>query len=159
MPLPNIEPIMFTMLPFAKKYGSVAGFIFAFTAILAIDFVTGMVGIWTVITSITYGVIGIFAAQYLMSKKNKTRYYVGFAVIGTIIYDAITGVGMGMFFFGQTLQFTVLGQIPFTIYHLIGNVGFSALFSALIYKAVVDNPKLDTNAVYDKFKNMLSIKM
>ena len=95
MPIPNIEPIMFTMMPFAKKYGKMAGFIFAFSAIIAIDFITGIVGIWTAVTSITYGAIGIFAAQYLYQKKNKTKYYVGYAILGTLSYDEITGIGMG----------------------------------------------------------------
>ncbi|MBT3582828.1 hypothetical protein HN924_02620 [Candidatus Woesearchaeota archaeon] len=156
MPIPNIEPIMFTMMPFAKKYGKMAGFIFAFSAIIAIDFITGIVGIWTAVTSITYGAIGIFAAQYLYQKKNKTKYYVGFAILGTLAYDAITGIGMGTLLFGQTLQFTILGQIPFTIYHLIGNVSFAALFSGLIYKFIVANPKLDTDVVYDKIKTKFS---
>jgi len=112
MPLPNIEPIMATMMPFAKKYGKLAAFIFASTAIIVLDFVTGMVGIWTAVTAITYGFVGVFAAQYLYKKKNKVRYYVGFAILGTILYDAITGIAMGTLLFEQTLMVTVLGQIP-----------------------------------------------
>jgi hypothetical protein len=154
MPLPNIEPIMATMMPFAKKYGKIAAFIFASTAIIVLDFVTGIVGIWTAVTAITYGFVGVFAAQYLYKKKNKVQYYVGFAILGTILYDAITGIGMGTLLFGQTLKVTVLGQIPFTIYHLMGNVSF-ALFSAFLYKAIVDNPQLNTDQVYNTIKSRI----
>jgi len=154
MPLPNIEPIMATMMPFAKKYGKLAAFIFAFAAIVVLDFITGIVGIWTAITAITYGFVGVFAAQYLYKKKNKIHYYVGFAIVGTILYDIITGIGMGTLLFGQTLKITILGQIPFTIYHLIGNVSF-ALFSAFLYKSIVDNPQFNTDQIYNTLKAKL----
>jgi hypothetical protein len=70
------------------------------------------------------------------------KHFVGFAVVGTLLYDLATALLFG-FQFGQTLEATLLGQIPFTAYHLLGNVVFAAVFSPLVSKYVVENEALD----------------
>ncbi|MFH1258011.1 MAG: hypothetical protein V1658_03670, partial [Candidatus Micrarchaeota archaeon] len=137
MPLPNIEPIMATMLPFAKKYGKIAGFVFASVALASFDFISGRLGMWTIYCAIAYGAIGFAAGKYFANKKtHKMRYYLGFGVIGTIFYDAVTALLFG-FQFGQPLAVTIAGQIPFTLYHLMGNMAMIAILSPLVTMAIV----------------------
>jgi uncharacterized membrane protein len=144
---PNIEPIMSTMMPFSKKWGWVSGMAFSLLAILSFDILTGTLGIWSLVTASTYALLGIFAGLYLKNKENKIRYYVQFSIIATIVYDAITGIGIGMLFFNQTFLATFMGQIPFTLYHLSGNIILSIVVSPLLYKWVIVNPKLETQQI------------
>ncbi len=147
---PNVEPIMSSMMPFSKKWGWLSGMIFCLLAILSFDILTGTLGIWSMVTAGTYALLGVCAGLYLKKKKNKIIYYVGFSIVGTIIYDAITGIGIGMLFFSQSFMVTFMGQIPFTLYHLAGNIVLSIVVSPLLYKWVITNPKLETQQVLNK---------
>jgi uncharacterized membrane protein len=147
---PNVEPIMSTMMPFSKKWGWLSGMIFGLLAILSFDLLTNTLGIWSLVTAGTYALLGIFAGLYLKNKENKIRYYVAFSIIATIIYDAITGIGIGMLFFNQSFITTFTGQIPFTLYHLGGNIVLSSIVSPILYKWVINNSQLETQHVLNK---------
>lgn len=147
---PNVEPIMSTMMPFSKKWGWLSGMIFGLLAILSFDILTGTLGVWSLVTAGTYALLGAFAGLYLKNTENKIRYYVGFSIIATIIYDAITGIGIGMLFFDQSFIVTFTGQIPFTLYHLGGNIVLSSVVSPLLYRWVITNPRLETRYVLNK---------
>ncbi|PIX62621.1 hypothetical protein CO057_02635 [Candidatus Uhrbacteria bacterium CG_4_9_14_0_2_um_filter_41_50] len=146
---PNVEPIMATMMPFAKKWGQISGFAFAVAAVLGFDLLTGTLGTWSLITASTYGLIGVAAGVYLNNKENKTRHYLLFAFVATIIYDAITGVVMGTLLFHMPLWVTITGQIPFTLYHLAGNIALAAVLSPLLFKWVVNNRKMETGYLWN----------
>ena len=133
--------------------GKLAGLFFTLLAILSFDLITGTLGVWSIMTAGTYAILGIAAGFYFKNKENKARYYIGFSVVGTLIYDAITGIGTGMLFFKQSFMLTLMGQIPFTLYHLAGNIAFAAIISPLLYKWVLDNPQLETQPVLDKVKS------
>lgn len=154
--IPNIEPMMATIMPFAKKFKALSGFVFGFFSIVVYDIFTSGIGVWTWVTAVMYGLVGVFASLYLEKKKNKARYYIGYSVVATLVYDAVTGIGIGMLFFHQTFMVTFLGQIPFTALHLAGNIAFAGLLSPLIYKWVIENKNLETTAVYNKVKNAFS---
>jgi len=147
---PNVEPIMSTMMPFSKKWGWLSGMIFSLLAILSYDIMTGALGIWSLVTAGTYALLGVFAGLYLKNKENKIRYYVGFSIIATIVYDAITGIGIGMLFFDQPFATTFIGQIPFTLYHLGGNIVLSSVVSPLLYKWIITNQKLETQQIVNR---------
>jgi uncharacterized membrane protein len=147
---PNVEPIMSTMMPFSKKWGWLSGMVFCLLAILVFDLLTGTLGVWTLVTAVTYAMLGVFAGLYLKNKENKIRYYVGFSIVATIVYDAITGIGMGMLLFNQPFMETLTGQIPFTLYHLGGNIVLSMVVSPLLYKWVIANPKLETRQIISR---------
>ncbi len=85
----------------------------------------------------------MFSAWYFKNRKNKARHYVIHAIYATLIYDALTGLTIGPLFFGQNFYTTLIGQIPFTAYHLLGNVSLALLFSSTIYKFMAVNPKLN----------------
>jgi len=147
---PNVEPVMATMMPFSKKWGWLSGMIFCLLAILSFDVLTGSIGVWSILTAGTYALLGISAWIYFKNKESKIKYYLIFAIIGTIVYDAITGIGTWMLFFNQSFMTTFIGQIPFTLYHLAWNIVFSIIISPLLYKRVIKNPKFETKYILNK---------
>ena len=134
---PNIEPIMAIQMPFAKKYDFLGAFFFGFVSIVIYDLFTSGIGLWTFVTAVVYGIVGIFAVWFFKSKKSSRLNYVKFALIATIAYDALTGLTMGPLFFGQTFMVSLIGQIPFTALHLLGNVSFAFFLSPVIEKWIV----------------------
>ena len=140
---PNIEPILTTTMPFAKKYGWLGGFVFGFFSIVLFDAAVGKVGIWTWITGATYGLLGVGAYFFFRHKNGSALNFLKYAVLGTILYDAATGLTIGPMFFGQTLRDAFFGQIPFTALHLLGNMVLSVTISPILYKWVVSNEKLE----------------
>lgn len=150
---PNIEPLLATQMPFAKAYGSLAGFLFAFVSIGVYDSVTSGLGIWTLITACAYGLLGVWSALYFKNKKNSAWNYVKFAIIGTLAYDLVTGLTLGPLFFHQSFIGALVGQIPFTVLHLLGNISFAAILSPALYSFVIENKKLETASVVSIFIN------
>lgn len=141
---PNIEPIMATVMPFSRAYGKGAGFLFAFTSMVLFDLIVGKVGIWTLITAVAYGLVGLCAAVYFKNKKNTAWNYAKFAIISTILFDAATGFTVGPLFFGQPFIAAVIGQIPFTAMHLLGNISFALVLSPALYAFVIQNKKFES---------------
>ncbi len=143
---PNVEPIMSTMMPFSKKWGWLSGTVFCLLAVFSYDLLTGTLGIWSLMTGGAYALLGIAAGIFFKNRANKVGYYVGFSVVATLVYDAITGIGTGVLFFHQSFTATFTGQIPFTLYHLGGNIVLSAIVSPLLYRWVITNPQLETTS-------------
>jgi hypothetical protein len=136
---PNVEPIMTTTMPFAKKWGWLSGFIFSVLAILFYDVITWTLGTWTMVTASTYWFIGIMAWVFLKKRENKIFNYLIFAIIATLFYDIVTWIGMWVLLFNQDLVTTIIWQIPFTINHLIWNVILSCVLSPIIYRFILQN--------------------
>ncbi len=148
---PNVEPILATMMPFSKKYGIFSGFLFSFTSIALYDIFSGKIGSWTFVTAGVYGAIGFAAGIYFKNRESTAWNYAKFAIVGTIVYDIMTGLTIGPIFFHQSFMTALVGQIPFTTLHLIGNVGFAIIFSPLIYKFVIQNKKLEVGSIIKSF--------
>lgn len=134
---PNVEPILATMMPFSRAYGAFTGFSFAVLSILLYDTLTGTLGVQTFFTTLAYGLLGLWAANYFKKRKGNTMDYVSFAIVGTLFYDAITGLTVGPIFFHQSFWTSFIGQIPFTALHLIGNILFAFILSPAIYSFLV----------------------
>ncbi|PIR83145.1 hypothetical protein COU19_01950 [Candidatus Kaiserbacteria bacterium CG10_big_fil_rev_8_21_14_0_10_56_12] len=147
---PNVEPMLATIMPFSKRYGSVASFLFGFLGIALFDAVTSGWGVWTLVTALTYGALGPVAHLYFKNREATAKNFVIFGVVGTVIYDAITGVAMGPLLFHQSLAIALAGQIPFTLMHLTGAVLFSALLSPEIYRWVVQNDAIAIRVPHSK---------
>lgn len=128
---PNIEPILAAQMPFARKYGSIASFLFGFLSIVAYDLMTSGIGSWTIITALAYGFLGL-GASYFFKNRSGWKNYAIYAVIGTILYDTVTGLTVGPIFFDQPFIAALIGQIPFTALHLLGNVSFAIILSPVI---------------------------
>ena len=144
---PNIEPIFATIMPFSKRLGAWAGFLFGALSIALFDVLTGTIGMWTWITAAAYGLLGLGAHYYLSNKKGKTVDYVVYAIIGTIAYDIVTGLSIGPLFYDQPFMEALKGQIPFTINHLIGNVGMAFVLTPLVDVWIVSNKKITFSAL------------
>lgn len=138
---PNIEPILATTMPFAKAYGAFAGFSFAVLSILLYDVITNTIGIQTFFTVGAYGLIGLWAANYFKSREANRMNYVRFAIIGTLFFDASTGLTIGPLFYHQSFFGALIGQIPFTALHLIGNIAFAFILSPVIYNFLIKKKK------------------
>jgi uncharacterized membrane protein len=154
---PNVEPILATQMPFSKAYGSFAGFLFAFFSIIFFDLITGHYGIWSFLTAGTYGVLG-FWAFYFFKKREPTHYdYVLFAIIGTLFFDCVTGLSIGPLFFHQSFTEALVGQIPFTLWHLAGNTAFAFILSPAIYQFIIKNEKFETGYILNIFNHNKSL--
>lgn len=140
---PNIEPILATMMPFSKAYGAFVGFSFAILSIFIYDIVTGTLGMQTFFTVGAYGILGLWSASYFKKDKLARRGgenkwgYVHFAIFGTLFFDAMTGLTIGPIFFHQSFIQSLIGQIPFTALHLMGNIIFASILSPAIYKNLI----------------------
>src|SRR3989338_8677716 len=105
---PNVEPILGAMMPVSRAYGAFLGFSFAVLSILLYDIISGTLGVQTFFTTFAYGALGLWAASYFKKDKlvrkedgeNKWS-YVRFAVIGTLFFDAVTGLTVGPLFYDQ----------------------------------------------------------
>lgn len=152
---PNIEPILATQMPMSKVYGPLLGFVFGFLSIVLFDFLVGRVGLWTIITASTYGLLGVWSVFYFKKRAMKRKNFVLFSIWGTLVYDAITGLTIGPLFFNQPFIIALVGQIPFTALHLIGSVTFAFFVSPLMYKYLVTNPVLDIyiDKIFIRVKN------
>lgn len=145
---PNVEPILASQMPMARHFGALTGFFFGVFSILFYDIVTGTVGPWTLLTASAYGVLGLGAAWYLKNRI-QTRYFVYFAIAGTLFYDAATGLTVGPLFFNQPLMAALLGQIPFTLMHLLGNVSLALVWSPFLMRWFQAQPTKIRNSNID----------
>ncbi len=128
---PNVEPVLATMMPMGKRHGWVTGLLFGVASMALYDLITAGVTQWTVVTAATYGVIGAAAGPLLRNRKGIVAYAL-FAVAATIVFDFITGVAAGAVLFGMSWRQGFIGQIPFTINHLIGNVLLACTLSPAV---------------------------
>ncbi|MFA5778120.1 MAG: hypothetical protein WC870_01355 [Candidatus Paceibacterota bacterium] len=143
---PNIEPILATTMPLSKAYGAFAGFSFAVLSILIYDLITGTLGIQTFFTVLAYGVIGLWSASYFKNRESSSLNYVRFAIMGTLVFDALTGLTVGPLFFHQSFLGSLIGQIPFTMFHLLGNITFAFILSPAIYNFMIRKRKKENVA-------------
>ena len=149
---PNIEPILGAQMPFSKAYGGGAGFVFAFLSVVLFDILVGKFGPWTFFTAVIYGILGIWALYFFKKRENSTKNYFYFAIIGTIFFDAITGLSIGPLFFHQPFMEALIGQVPFTGIHLIGNTFFAITLSPALYRYVLLNKKFESDSLFKIFK-------
>jgi hypothetical protein len=82
---------------------------------------------------ITYGLVGVVSFFYFKKFKTSAFNFAVFAFLATIIFDFITGLLFAAVF-GQTLASAFILQIPFTMLHLAGNVGFALTLSPILNK-------------------------
>lgn len=142
---PNIEPLLATQMPFSKKFGAWAGFIFGFCSIILYDSLSGHLGIWSLLVGVAYGLLGILSVLFFKKREMTRINFVKFAVLGTLFFDIITGLTIGPIFFHQNFFVALSGQIPFTLYHLAGNIAFALIISPVMHRYITENRKLNYN--------------
>jgi uncharacterized membrane protein len=139
----NFEPMLATIMPFSTRFGWMTSFLFGFLSITLFDAVTSGIGMWTLVTAAAYGTLGIAAHAYFARREATTKNFLAFGVVGTIFYDIVTGLTVGPLFFNQPLMVAIVGQIPFTLMHLLGTVVFTLVLSPVLYRWVVKNDALE----------------
>jgi len=150
--MPNLEGVMTTLMPVSKGFGGLTAFFYAALSMALFDVITGYVGPWTILTALTYGIVGLASAAYFRNRALNRKNAVGFAVVATFFYDAITGVLGGPLMFGQSFVSAFIGQIPFTAYHLLGNIVLAFVLSPVLAQFVLDNPKLEVGVLWGKIR-------
>lgn len=144
---PNMEPILAIDMPFGRRMGALVGFMFSFANMFMFDIVTGHFGVWTWVTSTTYGMIGL-ASPFFFRKLSGVTGYISYSIIGILTFDLITGVLMGPLLFGGSFAEAFIGQIPFTGYHLLGGILFAGLLSPIVDSLIVSNARLELPRVW-----------
>src|SRR3989338_9551690 len=139
---PNFEPMLATVMPFSKRYGIVGSFLFGFLGIVLFDAVTSGWGSWTAVTAISYGLLGVAAHLFFRKRDASVRNFLLFGIPATVAYDAVTMM-IGPLFMQQPLMSALLGQISFTLMHLIGTIVFSVLLSPALYRWVIENERFE----------------
>lgn len=155
--LPNVEPMLATVMPFSKRFGPLGSFLFGFLGIALFDAVTSGWGIWTIVTALAYGFLGVAAHFFFKRRSASVKNFVGFGVVGTILYDAATGLTIGPLFNGQPFMVALMGQIPFTLLHLAGTVLFAVALSPILYRWVVQEEALEISAIMGLYGSRRSI--
>ncbi len=147
---PNVEPILATIMPFSKRYKYLGGFLFGFLSIVLFDLAVQQVGLWTLITGIAYGLLGLGAYSFFKNRAASAKNFLVYGIVGTIAYDVVTGLSVGPLFFDQSLMEAFVGQIPFTLAHLAGTVFFALTLSPALYRWVVLNKKLESSFAFGR---------
>ncbi len=138
---PNIEPVMASMMPVAKKHGAIAAAFFAAFAMLLADALMARVGWWSLYTAAAYALVAYGAAIYLQDKRG-VKHYAAFSIVGTLFFDVTTAVAFALNF-GISIPAAMVAQIPFTLMHLAGNVALAVVAAPLIEKYVLETPAVE----------------
>lgn len=131
---PNVEPLLSAVMPLTKRFGMLEGAGFAVLSIVLYDAVTAGLGIWTFVTALAYAGIAVGAYFYFKNRSPSRGNFVRYSIISVLVYDAVTGLTVGPLAFNQPLSAAIMGQIPFTVLHLLGAVFFAMVASPLLYR-------------------------
>ena len=153
---PNFEPMLATVMPFSGRYGVLGSFLFGFLGILVFDVFTSGIGMWTWITAGMYGALGIGAHVFFKRYEATTLNFVAYGLIGTLVYDIVTGLSIGPLFYGQSFMSALVGQIPFTAMHLTGAALFAVVLSPALHKWVVQNDVLEIPVLWNRVSALVS---
>lgn len=152
--IPNNDPIMGCMLPFARQHKWWNAALFSFITMVSFDLITGMTGIWTLVTASTYGALGILFHQiYKKKKKINLKTYLGSGIIGVLIFDFITGPIMSSWMFQMPFEVAFIGQIPFTLLHLASVSAFVLILTPLLDVHLMNSKQLEDHKVWNKVLN------
>lgn len=142
--IPNNDPIMAMMLPYAKRERWYVAILFPIITMVTFDIITGFVGIWTIVTAATYGgLAAAFFKYYKGFERISIKRYLGSGVLGVLVFDFITGVLATPLMFGMTFEQSFIGQIPFTLMHLGTVCFFILVITPILDKHILQNKSLE----------------
>jgi len=147
---------MAMMLPYSKNEKWYKAVIFPVITMISFDLITGYTGIWTIVTASTYGVLGAFFCVYYKRKKLVSlKTYVGSGIFGVLVFDFVTGVLATPLMFGMSFEQAFLGQIPFTLVHLVTVTAFILVITPILDKHILSNKNLEDQNVLSLFTSKL----
>jgi hypothetical protein len=103
------------------------------------DAVTAGWGSWTVAAAGAYALVALAASFYFRFAPASRAHFVGFGIVATLAYDALTGLTVGPIIFHQSFAEALAGQIPFTILHLASTVLFALVLSPILDKVLASD--------------------
>jgi hypothetical protein len=130
---PNNDPIMAVVLPCAKR-GRLAAVAFPVLAMVVFDAISRKVGVWTLVTAGTYGLLGLCFSLLYRSLGRRGRAVGPLAfllsgVAGVLVFDFVTGPIMSSVLFRMSFAQAFVGQIPFTVRHLASVSAYTVVVS------------------------------
>ena len=133
---PNNDPIMAVTLPYAKR-GRVAALAFPVVAMVLFDLLSGKVGVWTLVTAGTYGTLGLgFSFLYkALAERGRVVGPMTFllsGIAGVLVFDFVTGPILSSALFPMSFAQAFVGQIPFTLKHLVSVSIYAVVISPLV---------------------------
>ena len=148
------------LLPYARQDKWWHAALFAFLTMVSFDLLTGMVGIWTLATALTYAGLGmLFHFYYKRKKQVGLKVYLGSGIAGVLIYDFVTGPILSSLMFGMTFTEAFFGQIPFTLMHLVSVSAFIIILTPVLDRHLIGSPYLKDSRVWQYLKSFLSLKL
>ncbi|MEW6216778.1 MAG: hypothetical protein AB1543_03775 [Candidatus Bipolaricaulota bacterium] len=130
---PNNDPILAVVLSYARR-GRLGAVVFPAAAMVLFDLMSQQVGPWTVITAGTYGLLG-FGFSCLYGTLTRRGYRITttafpiFGVAGVLVFDFVTGPIMSSVLFRVSFFEALVGQVPFTLRHLLSVVAYTLVVS------------------------------
>ncbi len=134
--IPNIEPLYASSVFVGLHQNYWHTFLFTAASIVIFDFFTAGFGPWTVVTAFLYGLLGLAMVKFskhnstVVSKNTRLLNLLSVTVLGTLAYDFLTGCLLGPLMFNQNFFEAVVGQIPFSVVHVLGN---AVLVTSMIF--------------------------
>lgn len=117
------------------------------------DFLVGKIGVWTIITSFAYGLIGFIFYMYFKNKKSiGLKTYAKSSIAGVLLFDISTGPIMSSFLFRLPFEIALIGQIPFTILHLASAVTLTIILAPVLDAELRPNVCRNLTRVFELFK-------
>ncbi len=150
---PNVTPLLSVSLPYVERFGAVPGALFSALSIVLLDAAMGLLGTWTFLTAGAYALVTSLSRLWLQQNGGRVGGYLFSAVVCTLLYDALTGLTVGPLVYGQPFAEALVGQIPFTINHLFGNLLFCAILSPLWSRWIVSNRQLEAPVLWGSTKS------
>ena len=92
------------------------------------------VGLWTLTGALSWGIVA-----YIFSRQKPDGSPFTFAklgIAGTLVFDALTGPVASTFVWGMPFSDALVGQIPFTVKHLLGIAAVSLILAPLLFPSV-----------------------
>lgn len=94
----------------------------------------GTVGLWTLTGAISWGIVALLFSRQKPDGSPFTFAKLGIG--GTLLFDALTGPIASTFVWGMPFSDALIGQIPFTIKHLLGIAAVSLVLAPLLFPSV-----------------------
>ncbi len=124
----NFNLIFGLQLFLAQYFGPMALGTWTAFNIFSYDLLTESLGFWSVVTSSSYFLVSLLTKFFINSHKLKLikhqNYsfinFLKFTLLITIFYDLVTA-STGPLFFNQGWCTMLVGQVPFTVVHVISN--------------------------------------
>ncbi len=133
----NIDLIWGIQLLLAQIFGPIALGLWSATTILGGDLLADNWGTWSIVTSISYFLVSCLTSALVKTKNYSFINSLIFTVLVTIFYDLLTA-STGPLFFEQAWLVMLIGQVPFSLVHMVSNCASTSLiYSSIQFLAML----------------------